>query len=172
MMNSDRDTKCYRSPVSIIGHILIVLIIGLIFAGQVVAATIRVPLAYATIQEALDAAQKDDKVMVSQGTYHENITLKEGVTLVWNNENEYMGSTPGGNDFSKDPLFVSVDAERNGNYYLSQLASGQSSDSPCVDAGSAIRTKVGLRNTTSRTDKAADAGTVDIGYHYPKSPVP
>ena len=79
-----------------------------------------------------------------------------------------MGSTPGGNDLSEDPLFVSVDAERNGNYYLSQLASGQSSDSPCVDAGSDTAAKLGLQDKTTRTDKRGDTGIVDIGYHYHK----
>ncbi|OEU83263.1 MAG: hypothetical protein BA865_05745 [Desulfobacterales bacterium S5133MH4] len=85
---------------------------------------------------------------------------------VWNNENEYAGCPPGDKDFSKDPLYVSVASERNGNYYLSQRASGQVSNSPCVDAGSNTASRLGLRNKTTRTDKVGDSGIVDIGYHY------
>ena len=91
---------------------------------------------------------------------------------VWKNENDYVGSNPGDKDFSKDPLFVSLGTERNGNYYLSQRASQQSSESPCVDAGSDAANKLGLGDRTSRTDKVGDTGKVDVGYHYPKSPVP
>jgi hypothetical protein len=89
-----------------------------------------------------------------------------------NNENEYVGCTPGDKAFSKDPLFVSLASEKNGTYYLGQRASGQTSDSPCLDTGSDAAAKLGLGNKTTRTDKAADTGIVDVGYHYPKSPVP
>ena len=91
---------------------------------------------------------------------------------VWNNENDYGGCNPGKKSFSKDPLFVSVGVERNGDHYLSQRASRQASNSPCVDAGSDAATKLGLGDRTSRTDKVGDTGIVDLGYHYPKSPVP
>ncbi|MDQ2844261.1 MAG: hypothetical protein M3Y72_25115, partial [Acidobacteriota bacterium] len=37
--------------------------------------TIRVPQDYPTIQAAVDAAQNGDTVLVSPGTYHENIKL-------------------------------------------------------------------------------------------------
>jgi hypothetical protein len=99
-------------------------------------------------------------------------TLLNNYNDVWNNGNDYVGPTPGHRGFSKDPLFVSVLSESNGNYYLSQRASGQASDSPCVDAGSDAATKFGLQDKTTRTDKEGDAGIVDIGYHYPKSPMP
>ena len=62
-----------------------------------------------------------------------------------------------------DPLFV---AGMLGDYYLSQTASGQASDSPCVDAGSDTAQNTGLDSATTRTDGVADAGTVDMGYHY------
>jgi hypothetical protein len=95
-------------------------------------------------------------------------TLIDNYNNVWNNENEYVGCTPGDKGFSKDPLFVSFPLERNGNYYLSQQASRQPSDSPCVDAGSDTAAKLGLQNKTTRTDKRGDSGIADIGYHYPK----
>jgi hypothetical protein len=91
---------------------------------------------------------------------------------VWNNENDYVGCPPGDKDVSEDPLFVSIPAEENGDYYLAQRASGQPDDSPCVDAGSDTAAKRGLQKKTSRTDKGDDAGVVDMGYHYPKSPIP
>ena len=95
-----------------------------------------------------------------------------GVTLitknnnVWNNEEDYAGCSPGHKDFSKDPLFVPVAQERKGNFCLSQRASGQDSESPCVDAGSSTAANLGLQRSTTRTDNAGDTGMVDIGYHY------
>jgi len=74
-------TKVYRPSVLMICHVLLALIFGLSFAGEVAAATIRVPRDHASIQQAIDAARSGDKVQVSEGTYNENITLKEGVTL-------------------------------------------------------------------------------------------
>ena len=76
-----------------------------------------------------------------------------------------QGWTGGGTgNTAGDPLFVSGP---NGDYYLSQLASGQGADSPCVDAGSGTAASLGLDELTTRTDEKADAGTVDMGYHYP-----
>ncbi len=46
-----------------------------------VAATVRVPDDYQTIQHALDAATSGDTVLVGPGTYHERIRIKAGVTL-------------------------------------------------------------------------------------------
>ena len=99
-------------------------------------------------------------------------TLINNYNNVWNNENEHVGCTPSDKGFSKDPLFVTVALEKNGNYYLGQRASGQNSDSPCVDAGSDTAAKPGLGNKTTRTDKVGDTEMVDIGYHYPKSAIP
>jgi parallel beta-helix repeat protein len=95
-------------------------------------------------------------------------TILNNYNNVWNNENGYIGRSPGDKDFSKDPLFVSFPTEKNGNHYLSQRASHQPSDSPCVDAGSDTAAKLGLQDKTTRTDKRGDTGMVDMGYHYPK----
>jgi len=91
---------------------------------------------------------------------------------VWNNTNDYVGCAPGDKDISMDPLFVSVPTEKNGDYYLAQQASGQPDDSPCVDTGNDTAPKPDLQKRITRTDKADDVGVVDMGYHYPKSPVP
>ena len=75
-----------------------------------------------------------------------------------------QGSTFGGmGNISDDPLFVTWPL---GDYYLSQTAAGQGADSPCVDAGSDTATNLGMDKYTTRTDKVADDGLVDMGYHY------
>lgn len=63
-----------------------------------------------------------------------------------------------------DPLFVS--GARH-DYYLSQIASGQSSNSPCVDTGSGPAADLGLAELSTRRDGAPDEGIVDMGYHVP-----
>jgi hypothetical protein len=63
-----------------------------------------------------------------------------------------------------NPLFVTGQL---GDYYLSQTAAGQGTDSPCVDAGSDTAANLGMDIFTTRTDLAVDTRTVDMGYHYP-----
>ena len=74
------------------------------------------------------------------------------------------GGFIGNGNISLDPLFV---AGSLGNYYLSQISSGQSSDSPCVDAGSNTAQNLNLHDKVTRTDSIPDSGIVDMGYHYP-----
>jgi len=59
-----------------------------------------------------------------------------------------------------DPLLCSGP---EGDAYLSQVAAGQPVDSPCIDAGHG---EAGLLSGTTRTDHGADAGWIDIGFHY------
>jgi hypothetical protein len=66
-------------------------------------------------------------------------------------------------NLSADPLFVTGPG---GDYYLSQTASGQGADSPCVDAGSDTAANLGLDTRTTRTNGTTDVGDVDMGYHY------
>jgi len=70
----------------------------------------------------------------------------------------------GSNNIDADPCFVTG---RLGDYYLSHTAAGQAIDSPCVDAGSDTAANLGVDIFTTRTDQVIDAGTVDMGYHYP-----
>ncbi|MFC1453305.1 DUF1565 domain-containing protein, partial [Verrucomicrobiota bacterium] len=67
----------------------------------------------------------------------------------------------GTDNITSDPLLV-VD------YYLSKTGlTGQDSDSPCIDAGSAVAGTYGLSGKTTRTDGTTEgATTVDRGYHY------
>lgn len=78
-----------------------------------------------------------------------------------------VGSIPGGvANLYGNPLFV---AGPLGNFYLSQIAAGQGSDSPAINNGSDTAVNLGLNTFTTRTDNAGDAGQVDRGYHYPDS---
>jgi hypothetical protein len=65
-------------------------------------------------------------------------------------------------NINADPLFVSSEGF---DYFLSQTAAGQPSNSPCVDAGSDTAVNLGLDQRTTRTDLAPDSGIVDMGYH-------
>jgi parallel beta-helix repeat protein len=70
---------------------------------------------------------------------------------------------PNGTNITGDPLFVTGPF---GDYYLSQISTGQTLDSPAVDAGSTQALDLGMNTRTTRTDGVTDAGFVDIGYHY------
>ncbi len=74
-------------------------------------------------------------------------------------EGGYLGE----GNIDADPLFVTG---TSGDYYLSQTAAGQGSDSPCVDTGSETAEDSGLDDRTTRTDGVPDSGIVDMGYHY------
>jgi hypothetical protein len=65
-----------------------------------------------------------------------------------------------------NPLFV---AGPHGDYYLSQVASGQGQDSPCLDAGDPALL---VGEGTTRTDEVCDLWPLDMGYHYPCTPEP
>ena len=68
-----------------------------------------------------------------------------------------------GGNFNKDPQFT---RGPSGGFFLSHTDSGQTTNSPCVDAGSEPAAFRGLDEFTTRTDQTRDTGTVDVGYHY------
>jgi len=102
-------------------------------------------------------------------------------SIVWGNEGEEVviekdnntevtvtysdveGGLAGKKNLDQDPLFV--DGPRGG-YYLSQVASGQEADSPCVDRGKGKARKLGLKKGTTRTDGGKDRKKIDLGYHH------
>ena len=78
--------------------------------------------------------------------------------------NDYINSVlPGTGNISTNPLFINTGT---GDFHLSQIAAGQGSDSPAVDAGGVTAASLGLDTRTTRTDSVVDSGTVDMGYHY------
>jgi len=81
-----------------------------------------------------------------------DVWVDDGCTLNW-----------GAGNISADPLFV---AGLLDEYYLSQTAAGQPTQSPCVDAGSAFASDLGLIGYTTRVDGGPDTGIVDMGYHH------
>ncbi len=70
----------------------------------------------------------------------------------------------GAGNIAADPCFV---PGLQGNYYLSQTAAGQTTNSPCVDAGSDTAANLQMNEFTTMTEGAKDKGIVDMGYHYP-----
>jgi hypothetical protein len=65
-----------------------------------------------------------------------------------------------------NPLFITGPL---GSYYLSHIATGQASNSLCVNSGSDTAKNLGMNRYTTRTDEQPDRKKVDMGYHYPFS---
>ncbi len=84
---------------------------------------------------------------------------------VWGNTQNYaLGpyTKAGSSSISVSPGFVDAD---NGDFRLGRTATGQAVDSPCIDRGSDTAVAVGLGSLTAFTDKYADVGRADLGYH-------
>lgn len=80
------------------------------------------------------------------------IYIEEGCQIEndwWNPETQSWDPNSHNLDIDDDPNFVA-------GYYLSQIAAGQSFDSPCVDAGSDLASIIGLDTYTTRTDGVPD----------------
>lgn len=92
-------------------------------------------------------------------------------TVTYSDVEQNGGVYPGTGNINEDPLFWQTGLRE---CQLSQVASGQSSDSPCLDAGHDMAASVCyavyaecLDLETTRSDQVPDMGTVDMGYHYP-----
>lgn len=75
---------------------------------------------------------------------------------------DVQGGFAGTGNINADPCFVTGPL---GDYYLSQTAAGQVTNSPCVNAGSDYAAKIGFWDSSTRTDGMPDSGIVDMGYH-------
>jgi hypothetical protein len=90
---------------------------------------------------------------------------------VWSNAGgNYVNCSPGTGSISQDPLFVSGSVN---DFYLAQVAAGQPTTSPCVDAGDTLLMTNPLNLDsllhvwTTRTDSVYDMDAIDMGYHCP-----
>ena len=103
-----------------------------------------------------DSRTRSTKTACSISAGQSSVYVETNCTLNW-----------GAGMMDTDPLFVKGPL---GKYYLSQIAAGQSQDSPCVDAGDGVIQwpchAYSICGTT-RTDIVPDSGIIDIGYHYP-----
>ena len=75
--------------------LFLVLAAGAQSPSQASADTIKVPDDYATIQAAIDAAEKGSTILVAEGTYRENLSLTEGITLTGGWDPTFTTQTPG-----------------------------------------------------------------------------
>src|SRR4030095_5509584 len=55
------------------------------------------------------------------------------------------------------------------DFHFNQMASGQSTDSPIIDAGVIDAAALGFTTATTRSDGQPDEGVADAGYHYGNS---
>jgi len=85
----------------------------------------------------------------------------EGEASVSGTYSDVAGGWSGEGNIDVDPLFV---PGPRGDYYLSQMESGQPWQSPCVDGGDTISA---VPERTTRTDELCEEWPVDMGYHYP-----
>jgi len=78
-----------------------------------------------------------------------SVYLDPDCTLTW-----------GASMIDANPLFIDPASE---NYRLSQVASGQATNSPCWNTGDPVSAMI---VGSTRTDWVQDDGIVDMGYHY------
>jgi parallel beta-helix repeat protein len=126
----------------------------------------------------------------SDGLVLNNIVQGSGVAGIQVNATSRSGYLSAGNvtadrfasgtpvdvtDVRGDPLFVDPTGSdgvlggrgyRDDDFHLSQRASGQTDDSPAIDAGSDLARRLKLARASTRTDGRPDRGVVDAGYHY------
>jgi len=88
------------------------------------------------------------------------VYVESGCTLNW-----------GSGMIDADPLFVK--AGSRGDYYLPHVEAGQPLNSPCVNAGEWVISRLPERISigTTRTDFVKDDWIIDLGYHYPERKV-
>jgi predicted outer membrane repeat protein len=99
--------------------------------------------------------------------YADNAGGSESYCLFYNNPDGNLSGIPlGSHNLTGDPLFVTGHL---GDYYLSQVASGQAADSCAINKGSTTAAALGLNTKTTATNDAYDSGQVDIGYHFSRA---
>ncbi len=64
-----------------LGFCLVLLVLIACFIPAAYGRVIHIPKDYDTVQEGIDESEEGDTVLVSPGTYYENIRMKDGITL-------------------------------------------------------------------------------------------
>ncbi len=114
------------------------------------------------------------------GNISDEIDVQSGSPPVITYSNIYQdsGVYTGSGNINSNPIFIDPSIH---NFRLSQTEAGQSSTSPCVNSGSDPASsfcfpitdgQACLDEYSTRTDDVPDAGTVDMGIHYPVSSAP
>ncbi len=110
----------------------------------------------------------DSAVFLEAGSFSDRpifgppIYVGEGCVVPWWDPNDPTDPwDPNGHNLNEDPNFVR-------GYYLSYVAAGQDSNSPCIDVGSGLAVDMGFDQLTTRIDGVNDVNFVDLGYHYPE----
>ena len=96
------------------------------------------------------------------GNEPQQVFVESGTPVLTYCDIEGGRSGTGWNILDEDPLFVHGASH---DYYLSQAASYEAVDSPCVDRGDGTAVALGLDTLATRSDGMSDTGTVDMGYH-------
>jgi hypothetical protein len=105
----------------------------------------------------IGSATRITNCIIRNDRIREEFEQSTGSVLHCNVQGGYQGT----GNFDANPRFVDGP---EGPYYLSQIAAGQTVNSPCLDAG---HPRSPMIIGTTRTDGVQDSGRVDIGYHYP-----
>jgi hypothetical protein len=119
---------------------------------------------------------------IGAGFFNAGVILELYNSIIWNcgdipydgdGHSDFMAcNRDKDGNFTVDPMFVSGP---RGDYYLSQVIAGQSSDSPCLDRGNDMAyldfpDSFNLNYTTTATNGKHDIAELqryDSGYHYP-----
>lgn len=110
-----------------------------------------------TVTDCIFWANSDD------GGMDESAQIHGGPPVISYSCIQGLSTFAGNGNIGDDPNFI---AGPLGNYYLSQVAAGQDSNSPCIDAGSDTAENLGMGEYTTRTDQVVDEDIVDMGFHY------
>jgi parallel beta-helix repeat protein len=143
-------------------------------AGQSTYATVRHNVLHVGNGE--NRPPGENGVQVGSNTTFQNHLEGYAPSFNLNFEGRYGAGTPQPpSDRVDDPLFVDPagpdgilggEGFADDGFHLSQLAAGQSADSPAVDFADVTAVSARLDARSTRTDLMGDEGQLDLGFHY------
>jgi len=114
-----------------------------------------------------------DSILWDNTTIEVDVQSGGPPVITYSNVEQTAGVYHGDGNINGDPQFVDPIIQE---FQLSHTAAGQSSTSPCVNAGSDQSSNICFQDQSSetcmdelstRTDSVNDSDIVDMGYHYP-----